>query len=878
MVRGRKRARTGAIAGGLIALAVVASSGVIVSPAGAAGSANRVDSAASGGGSEGCGEVGDSGRFADGTGRATLTIVDVAGSGDDCLRTYKLVSAGATKETEEGRTERTFRERAGRPTLRSGSVLLDGLYAMAHDEAVQNATDRLTDGSYNNGKPVDCPGGCYITGKSWTYVWTRDVSYSADLGLTAADPERMRNTLAFKLSDRRDGSGDTQIIQDTGTGGSYPSSTDRVVWALGASEILDWLPDADGERTAFAAKAYDAIRNTVEHDRKVVHNRSDGLYKGEHSFLDWREQSYPDWTKDDVATIATSRSLSTNVAHWAAIDAAARLAAGAGDAAAAAKYRGWAGRLASAIRSKFWLPERGQFSQMLTTELDTAPADRYDALGTSLAVLTGVATPRQAREAVANYPQTPYGPSVLWPQQQGVPAYHNNGIWPFVTAYLMRAAAKTGNDGVAALQARSLVRGAALFGTNKENINLLDGGTETEINSDRQLWSVSGMLSMVQQSLFGMDARPDGLHVRPFLPAQVRNQYFRDSDRAALRNVNYRGHRLDIALDLPKRPAAKGAYRVRSLKLNGKRLPAGAPITEKMLGEGTSKLVIELGPPRAGSATPAPEPVNIASKEALYGPRTPAVDGVEADGDGRMRLSVDIGAEDASRVTMDVLRDGKVIAEDRPVTGGTQTWTDRTATDAADVSHCYSVRLRYTSSDNTSQHAEPRCYRGPGDERVIKVTGADFDVVGGRRAHSEHGVYYADWGTAPGDRITARIRPEASGEYRLQADAAVGGAINTGVAGGMKMLRVIDDATGRPVTEQVIALPNTGSWTAVRGSTYAAARLREGRTYRVELVQDPLAVNMSYFSANALYNDTRSGPSNYSDVYAIKALLKRRTR
>lgn len=31
------------------------------------------------------------------------------------------------------------------------------------------------------------------------------------------------------MSDRRDGSGGTQVIQDTGTGGSYPSSTDRVV-------------------------------------------------------------------------------------------------------------------------------------------------------------------------------------------------------------------------------------------------------------------------------------------------------------------------------------------------------------------------------------------------------------------------------------------------------------------------------------------------------------------------------------------------------------------------------------------------------------------------------------------------------------------------
>ncbi|MER7394521.1 hypothetical protein ABT381_03255 [Streptomyces sp. NPDC000151] len=70
--------------------------------------------------------------------------------------------------------------------------------------------------------------------------------------------------------------------------------------------------------------------------------------------------------------------------------------------------------------------------------------------------------------------------------------------------------------------------------------------------------------------------------------------------------------------------------------------------------------------------------------------------------------------------------------------------------------------------------------------------------------------------------------------------------------------------------------PTSGSWNTVRGSTYAKAHLRKGTTYRLELVQDPLAVNMSYFSANAHYNDTRTGPSNYSDVYALKATLTRR--
>jgi predicted RNA-binding protein len=437
---------------------------------------------------------------------------------------------------------------------------------------------------------------------------------------------------------------------------------------------------------------------------------------------------------------------------------------------------------------------------------------------------------------------------------------------------MMRAAAKTGNDGVAAQQARSLVRGAALLGTNKENINLLDGSAKTAINSDRQLWSVGGMMSMVQQSIFGIDAREDGLHIKPFLPAQLRESYFPGGERAALNGVNYRGHKLNVELDIPEGRGEDGAYQVQSLILNGKEMPVGTAITEGMLGDGKSTLVVKLAKP-AGSGHKAPKPVDLSSKEALYGPTTPDVRRVAAK-EGRLQLSVNVGEEKPSRVTMDVLRDGKVIAKKVPVTSGTQEWTDTTSR-PKDVSHCYSVRLTYTSSGNTSQHAKPECYWGPDDDRVHKVTGVDFEATGGRKSSNENGVYYANWGTAPGDKLAARITPKATGDYLLQADAAVGGEIGTGVSSGMKMLRVYDDATGELVTEDVIAMPNTGSWSKVKGSTFAKAKLTKGKKYRIELVQHRLAVNMGYFQHNALYKDTRSGPFNGSNVFAIKALLKK---
>ena len=59
------------------------------------------------------------------------------------------------------------------------------------------------------------------------------------MGLAWLDPQRSANSLLFRLSDTRDGDG-LQIVQDTGTGGSWPVSTDRVTWIRGAMAVLKY--------------------------------------------------------------------------------------------------------------------------------------------------------------------------------------------------------------------------------------------------------------------------------------------------------------------------------------------------------------------------------------------------------------------------------------------------------------------------------------------------------------------------------------------------------------------------------------------------------------------------------------------------------------
>jgi len=491
--------------------------------------------------------------------------VKVSGSG--CLRSFTLSTdqplvAGAPANP------RAVTEKAGWPTVRSCDPMFDALYALALEEVRQNSVASISDGAFNNGKPMQCKaGGCFETGKKWKYVWTRDTAYAVDLGLAALDPVRARNSLEFKLSKRRDGTG-LEIVQDTGTGGSYPVSTDRVVWSFGARRLLHFLHGA--ARTQFRDTAYEALVNTIKRDRAVVYDTADGLYRGEQSFLDWREQSYSAWVKNDPVHIGMSKALSTNAGHLSALELAAALAKEKGLTSAESTYTKWAGDLRLAMRKAFYLPERKLFSTFIPTFLDPGPANQFDLLGSSLAVLTGVATASQAKDVVASYPHLSNGAPVIWPQQQATPIYHNRAVWPFVTAYWLRAARQAGNTRAVDFSVGSMMRGAALNLSNMENFEMTtlrphvkDGALSGPVvNSPRQLWSVAGYVSMVHDVFFGLQTSSKGIRFLPYITTRNRNLILYYSDTLVLDRFPYQGKRITVVVHLPqKKGNVGGAYK-----------------------------------------------------------------------------------------------------------------------------------------------------------------------------------------------------------------------------------------------------------------------------------------------------------------------------
>ena len=417
---------------------------------------------------------------------------------------------------------------SGYPHLSASSVLQQAIYNMGLDEMV-NAVE---------------PDTTLRTGKEWAGVWTRDVSYSIILSMAALQPQASMISLRHKVN------ANGRIIQDTGSGGAWPVSTDRMVWALAAWEIYK----VTGDRK-WLEYAYPIVKNSIGDDFKTVYAPS-GLVRGETSFIDWREQSYPKWMQ--TADIYNSEAMNTNVVHAATLQILSEMAKALGKKKEAGEWQVRADRLKELINKEFYLNDKGYYGMYRYGRNHLIMNPRSETLGESLAILYDVASPEQALSITENMAVTPYGPGIFYPQIADMPSYHNNALWPFVASYWTLANAKAGNDEGTLQGFGSVVRPAALFATNKENFNLENGDIQTELNSSNMLWSLSGNLALTNRVLFGINFEPDGIRFSPAVPRAL-------ADTRTLSNFPYRGGRLNITV-------SGYGDKVASLTLNGKTL------------------------------------------------------------------------------------------------------------------------------------------------------------------------------------------------------------------------------------------------------------------------------------------------------------------
>lgn len=503
------------------------------------------------------------------------------------------------------------------PKLTTPNMLHEAIYNLALDEMV-NAVE---------------PDTTLRTGKEWAGVWTRDVSYSIILSMAALQPEASKHSLMKKVN------AEGQIIQDTGSGGAWPVSTDRMVWTIAAWEIYKATGEKDWLKTVFPV-----VERSLAKDSRTIYSEN-GLVKGETSFIDWREQSYPKWMQ--TVDISQSEAMGTNVMYAAALKCASEMASELGKKKEAAHYSEESKALSEAIEKRFALDGKGYWGMYTYGYDDKIVNPRAETLGLSLAILYDIASPERQKAISESNPVTPFGPAIFYPQISDMPSYHNNALWPFVAAYWSLAQAKAGNEAGVMEGIGCIFRPAALFTTNKENFNLDNGDYYTELNSSNMLWCLSGNLALTNRILFGIQYEKDGLRIAPFVPEAM-------AGTRTLDDYIYRGNGcLSITVE-------GFGDRVAELTLDGKKLDPAKTIPASAL-RGHHKIVARM------DNEPIPA-MALNRQPNLKAPVTPVT-----------RLETAPGADGAGTTVLAwnpieyigcyiVLKDGKEVARTRSTT------------------------------------------------------------------------------------------------------------------------------------------------------------------------------------------------------------------
>ena len=395
------------------------------------------------------------------------------------------------------------------PEFSSDILLLDATYNLSLEELEKLKTEQ----------------GLFNTGALWDGVWTRDYSQSIMLSLSFLVPEIAKKGLLRKTKNG-------VIIQDTGTGGSWPVSTDRMIWTLAAWEVYKATGDKSWLKVIFPIVEKSAIR-----DLKTVFSKY-GLVYGETTTMDWQENSYPSWMK--AIEIFQSMSLSTNAIHYQTYMVLGTMAKILNE--PYEEYEKISESIKESINKNLWIESLGYYGEFKYGKNFPVISGRSDAMGEALCVIFDIAGTDRKDLIMKKTPIVEYGIPLFYPFKPDSYSYHNNSVWPYVQAVWNLAAAKMENEEALDHGLASIYRSTAIFLSNKENFVASTGDAMgTAINSDRQLWSVAATLAMVYRVFFGMQFNPENLIFHPVIPKSY-------SGEKEIKNFIYRNAILDISV------------------------------------------------------------------------------------------------------------------------------------------------------------------------------------------------------------------------------------------------------------------------------------------------------------------------------------------
>ncbi len=445
---------------------------------------------------------------------------------------------------------------------------------------------------------------------------THNLGYSSLLSLALIDPQAAQNSLMKRVSQGR-------IIQDDGTGGSWPVTTDRAVWVLGAWEVYLATGDKD-----WLKQSYEVVRHSLSQDEAMIYDHTTGLVYGEASLPYCRKEVYPAWMQP--ADIAQSECLSNNALFFRANEIASRMAQLCGDGGVAAHFKQVADAIKEGINNYLWIESAGYYGQYLYGRVNKTVSTRSETLGEALCIIFGIADAQRAQRIVNSIPSSPYGMTCFNPQIPDIYTLHNNAIWPHTQAYWLWASALTRCPQAVTHGLASVYRTTALMATNMENTDATTGTCNTAYNSGSALLSVAANLSIPLRVFAGINMNEEGITIQPLVPKGWMS-------KKQLTNLKYRKAILDITIQ---------GYgdRVSAFYIDGKKLKEPF-VSSSMNGRHSVRIVMNDQFSRYDEHTVEP---------ANYSPHTPIA---WLDGATRMSWQQVQGAKEYK-----ILRNGSSIA------------------------------------------------------------------------------------------------------------------------------------------------------------------------------------------------------------------------
>lgn len=646
------------------------------------------------------------------------------------------------------------------------------------------------------------PDSTFRTGVYWGGVWTRDVSYAILHSLAHLNNEVAMKSLLAKVNQNN------RIIQDTGTGGAWPCSTDRTTWVLAAWEC--YLVNGSQE---WLDRIFPVVKNTLEDDHVVAYDATTQLMRGETSWLDWREQEYPTWMQP--ADIYTSEAMGTTAVHYRALRILAEMCRIKHLPVWGERYDGWADLLKEGMNRHLWMEQQGLYAIYLYGRNHLVQHPQMEILGESFAVLWDIASAERQQRISSAMVSEPFGTPDFYPNLKDQYPYHNDAMWPFTQGYWMKAQAKVGNEEGVLHSIASIYRLAAMNLTNLENMVIFDGNDKgIPINSPRQLWSVAAMASIVPNIYFGIEYTTQGMAFHPFVPKAL-------SAKREMKNFRYR----DAIYSM--RVTGYG-NRLKSFKLDG--VECEPFVAASLFGQHTIEMEL-------CNQQPARMPICI--RQNAYQPLTPVVTFVG----NKLQWQP---AEGASQYV--VLHDGREIA----TLGGDVHQYDVTEDGEYAVVGVSAEGYRGYMSEPVTRYSTVRLYEveqyalpfNPKRKQVKESAGAGGGLAGKTEARVEvptlEGVDVSGAHKAAGDAATTGIAmitrnenpliviaievPE-TGRYAIDWRYANGnGPINTDNKCATRLLSI----DGTQVGVSVFPHRGTGEWNNWGWSNASVVRMEKG--------------------------------------------------